>query len=87
MERDPAFLAECRELKRALESFPTLAGLRASREWPGIQERMRRVLGTVRRYVPDRAAPPSPQSDRVKAVHWNIEHGNRFPQIDARIRR
>jgi endonuclease/exonuclease/phosphatase family metal-dependent hydrolase len=86
MERDPAFLAECRELKRALESFPTLARLHASPDWPGFQELMRRVLGTVRRYVPDRAAPPSPQSDRVKAVHWNIEHGNRFPQIDAALR-
>jgi endonuclease/exonuclease/phosphatase family metal-dependent hydrolase len=86
MERDPAFLAECRDLKRELEAFPTLAGLRASREWPGIQERLRRVLGSVRFYGPDRAAPPSLQTDRVKAVHWNVEHGNRFPQIDEALR-
>ena len=86
MSRDPALIAESRALKQALDAFPTLAGLRASREWAELGPRLMRLLATVRRSAP--ASPPPPPRDpaRLRAVHWNIEHGNRYPQVEEALR-
>jgi endonuclease/exonuclease/phosphatase family metal-dependent hydrolase len=83
--RDPALLEECRALQRALEAYPTIARLRGSAEWPALQQRLDRVLGMVRRYQPEAAPAPSRDTGRVRAVHWNIEHGNWYDQIETAL--
>lgn len=86
MPRDPLAVAESRALKLALDAFPTLAALHASPEWAELGPRLTRLLSTVRRWAP--AAPAAPPRDpgRLRAVHWNIEHGNRYDQIEAALR-
>lgn len=85
MSRDPAQVAESRALEQALDAFSSLAALHASSAWPALEVRLARLLSSVRRAAP--AAPPRPPRDpaRVRAVHWNIEHGNRFEQIAAAL--
>jgi len=85
MSHDPAQIAESRALGLALDEYPSLAALRASPEWPTLAARLARLLAAVRRTEP--AARPCPPRDsaRVKCVHWNIEHGNRFEQILAAL--
>jgi endonuclease/exonuclease/phosphatase family metal-dependent hydrolase len=85
MTRDPAFLEECQDLKRQVERFETLERLRGSADWPRIDARLRALLATVRRHEPAAAPPPSPDPSRVKAVHWNIEHGNWYEQVEAAL--
>jgi len=84
MTRDPALLEECRALQRAVEPFPTLALLRAAPDWERLEERFRRLLGAVRRHEPPAppAPPPPARADRVRAVHWNIEHGNWYDRVE-----
>jgi endonuclease/exonuclease/phosphatase family metal-dependent hydrolase len=85
MKRDPAFLEECRSLCAEIAPFPTLTALRGSARWPELEARFARLLGTVRRYAPN-APPPAPnEPDRVRAVHWNIEHGNWYEQVEAAL--
>jgi endonuclease/exonuclease/phosphatase family metal-dependent hydrolase len=84
--RDPAFLAECRALAGALRDHASLAALRAAAEGPALAARLGAVLSVVRRHAPD--TPPAPGADpgRVHAVHWNIEHGNRYARVEAALR-
>jgi len=82
MARDPALLEECRALKRALEPFPTARALRAAPGWPELDVRLRRLLGTPRRHEPAAPPPPSPDPSRVRVVHWNVEHGNWYEQVE-----
>jgi endonuclease/exonuclease/phosphatase family metal-dependent hydrolase len=86
MTRDPALVSESRALRRALERYPTLAALRASAEWPALGARLDRQLSLVRRHEP--RTPPAPPRDptRLGVAHWNIEHGNRYEQIEAALR-
>jgi len=86
VQRDPDYLAECLALKRAIEPFPSIAALRASPAWKELQPRIARVLGAVRRYAPAQPPRPAEQPDRIKAVHWNIEHGNWFEQVECALR-
>lgn len=86
MDRDPEFLAECQALRRAVMPFPTIGALRVSAAWRDIEPRLRHVLGAVRRYAPARPPAPSEQTDRLKAVHWNIEHGNWYEQVECALR-
>lgn len=83
--RDPALVAESRALKAALDRFPTLAALRASAEFATLGPRLDALLSTVRRHAP--AAEPAPPADprRVRAVHWNVEHGNWYDQVEAAL--
>ena len=99
LSRDPALLAECRALVGALQRFPTIASLQASPGWPGVERRLAAVLGIVRRFGPAAeqpepasgiAASPAPgrlsdEPERVRAVHWNIEHGNAYPLIERAL--
>ena len=83
MGRDPALLAECTALARAVERYATLEALRGAPEWRDLGPRLARVLSTPR-HTPA-ATPPAPPRDpaRVKAVHWNIEHGNWYEKVEA----
>lgn len=82
MTRDPRGAAESADLARRFTRHPTLAGLRASAEWPELEPRLDRVLSTVRLHEPP--LPPGPPHDPqvVHAVHWNIEHGNWYEQVE-----
>jgi endonuclease/exonuclease/phosphatase family metal-dependent hydrolase len=40
----------------------------------------------VRHYEPSSPPPPSADPDRIKAVHWNIEHGNWYDQVECALR-
>jgi endonuclease/exonuclease/phosphatase family metal-dependent hydrolase len=83
--RDPALLEECRALRREVEPYATMAALRAAPGWPALEARLQRLLGTPR-FLPA-PLPPSPSSDltRVRAVHWNIEHGNEYEQVERAL--
>lgn len=85
MSRDPALLAECRALVHELRRLPTLAALRAAPEWPALSLRLHSLLATVRQHAPPRepGAPADPA--RVRAVHWNLEHGNAYPQVESAL--
>src|SRR6185503_10014085 len=85
MIRDPEFTAECRALVDSVQRYRTLAELRAAPEWPMLEARLERVLSTIRRYEP--ATPPAPSDDArtVRAVHWNVEHGNWYDQVERAL--
>ena len=85
MTRDPTLLAECLALQQELARFATLRSLHSSPAWPELRARLGRVLSTVRRHAP--AAPAGPPRDpgRVRVAQWNIEHGNRYEQIEAAL--
>jgi endonuclease/exonuclease/phosphatase family metal-dependent hydrolase len=78
-------LAECRALVAALRRHPTLAALHASPEWPGLERRLRALLGTVRVHAPGRDPGPARDPRRLRAVHWNIEHGNWYPLVERAL--
>lgn len=82
LTRDPARVAEARALTAALDRFPTLAELRAAPEWPELKVRLDRYLDVVHRYAPPSPPPAAERPDRVRAVHWNIEHGNWYQQVE-----
>lgn len=85
MPRDATFLSECRELQRAVASFSTLERLRASAEWAAIKPRLDRVLSSARFYTPPHAPGPPRRADQVWAVHWNVEHGNWYEQVERAL--
>ncbi len=86
MDRDPEYLAECQAIARAVEPFRTLTALHASPQWPDLAARLARVLSQTRRSLANGAIPPSEQPDRLKAAHWNIEHGNRYERVEHALR-
>ena len=83
--RDPIRLEECRALRRAVERYPTLEALRAAPEWPALDARLRRLLGAPLAIPAPAPPPPSPDPARVRAVHWNIEHGNEYAQVERAL--
>jgi endonuclease/exonuclease/phosphatase family metal-dependent hydrolase len=85
LARDPAFLAECRGLVAAIRRHPTLAALHASPESPELGPRLAALLSTIRRAPPGRSPAPARDPARVRAVHWNIEHGNWYPQVERAL--
>jgi endonuclease/exonuclease/phosphatase family metal-dependent hydrolase len=86
MDRDPAYLAECHALQQAVKPFGTLAELKASPEWRQLGPRFQAVLGAIRRWTPPQAPPADPTPERVKVVHWNVEHGNWYEQVETALR-
>ena len=85
MSRDPSLLAECRALQRALTAFPTLESLESSTGWPGLRARLDALLGAVRRGAPATSPAPGGAPDRVRLVQWNIEHGNRYEEVERAL--
>jgi endonuclease/exonuclease/phosphatase family metal-dependent hydrolase len=85
MIRVPEFAAECRALVAELTRYRTLIELRSAPDWPALEARLVRVLSTMRRYEP--SSPPTESDDpsTVRAVHWNIEHGNWYDQIERAL--
>jgi endonuclease/exonuclease/phosphatase family metal-dependent hydrolase len=83
--RDPAFLAECRALQAAVAAHPTLGALESAAAWPGLRARFDAVLGGIRMHAPAGAPAPPAAPDRVRIVQWNIEHGNRYEQIEQAL--
>ncbi len=85
MTRDPALLDECRALVDALRRHPTLEALHASPGWPDLGPRLARLLSTIRRHAPGREPAPPRDPARLRVVHWNIEHGNRYPEVERAL--
>jgi endonuclease/exonuclease/phosphatase family metal-dependent hydrolase len=85
MSRDPVLLAESRALQRAVAPFSTLAALHAAPEWRELEPRFAALLGRVFRHSPPAVPPASPSRDRVRAVQWNIEHGNWYEQVEEAL--
>ncbi|HKA62115.1 MAG TPA: endonuclease/exonuclease/phosphatase family protein, partial [Methylomirabilota bacterium] len=70
----------------ALRRHSTLAALHASPEWPALAPRLAALLATIRRVGPDRAPAPARDAGKLRAVHWNIEHGNRYAMVEGALR-
>jgi endonuclease/exonuclease/phosphatase family metal-dependent hydrolase len=85
MLRDPALLEESRVLQRAVAPYRTLVELHESPAWRELEPRFRAFLGKVRRHAPAQPPPPSADPTRVHAVHWNIEHGNWYEQVETAL--
>jgi len=83
--RDPVQIEECRALRRAVERYATIEALRAAPEWPALGARLERLLGTPRRLQAPSPPPPSPDPTRVRAVHWNLEHGNKYALVERAL--
>ena len=83
--RDPALLEECRALRRAVEPYPTVDALHTAPGWPELGARLQRLLGTPRQLPAPSPPPPSSDPARVRAVHWNLEHGNEYEQIERAL--
>jgi endonuclease/exonuclease/phosphatase family metal-dependent hydrolase len=83
--RDPNRLAECRALRDAVAAHATLRSLRAAADWPRLEARLRAVLDTPRFHPA--AAPPPPAADVacLRAVQWNVEHGNEYERIERAL--
>ena len=73
--------AEARALRAAFRRHATLASLHADPEWPGLEARLDALLTPIRTWspTPNHEAPRA--SGRIRVVHWNLEHGNRFDAI------
>jgi endonuclease/exonuclease/phosphatase family metal-dependent hydrolase len=82
---DIDFVSEARWVREVIAPYPTLRELRAAAVWAGIERRVGAVLATVRRH--DGGAPAASTRDpsRVRAVHWNIEHGNWYEQVERAL--
>jgi endonuclease/exonuclease/phosphatase family metal-dependent hydrolase len=79
-------VAECQALAEALRRWPTLAALHAAPEWPALRDRLAAVLAVIRRHEPAREPSPPADPARLRAVQWNIEHGNAYPLIEEALR-
>ena len=86
MNRDPQLLTECQTLAHAITPFRSLGALHASAEWSDIGPRVSRLLSQVRRFNAAPAPAASEQPDRLKAAHWNVEHGNRYPRVEQALK-
>lgn len=81
--RDPALVVEARALQAVIARHRTMAGLRASPGWASLAPRFEALLHRVHRY--EAVAPPAGATGRVRAVHWNIEHGNRYAEVESAL--
>jgi len=76
-----AATAEARALREAFRRHPTLASLHADPAWPGLEARLQALLTPIRTWSPERDGEPMRNGDRLRVLHWNLEHGNRFDAI------
>ncbi len=84
-ERNAAAIAESLALCKEITRFATIAELRAAPEWPELESRLERLLGAVHRYEPLSPPAPSADSSTLRVVHWNVEHGNRYEQVELAL--
>ena len=79
--RDPAITREAHALRAELARHASYQALRTSPDWPALRARLEAHLGGVRLHPA--ARPPDATRDpaRIRVVHWNLEHGNRFDEI------
>jgi len=82
MTPDRSLIPECKEIQRLLRPFSTVEVLRAAPSWPALRDRIERLLDTMRWFTPDTPPGPPVDPERMRAVHWNIEHGNRYEQVE-----
>jgi endonuclease/exonuclease/phosphatase family metal-dependent hydrolase len=85
MTRNPSFLDECTALQREIKGYADLRALQSSPGWETLGARLGRVLSTIRRHAPGRVPAPSLERSAVRAVHWNIEHGNWYPKVEEAL--
>jgi endonuclease/exonuclease/phosphatase family metal-dependent hydrolase len=83
--RGDELLAECRALIAAVRDVPSFAALRRRGDRADLERRIAAVLGVVRRHEPPRPPAPPADPERVRAIHWNIEHGNRYSEIERAL--
>jgi len=76
-----AATAEARALREAFRRHPTLASLHADPAWPGLEARLQALLTPIRTWSPEHDGEPMRNGDRLRVLHWNLEHGNRFDAI------
>lgn len=83
--RPLAAVTEAHALREAITRFATIGDLRAAPQWPALEARLHAVLDTPRRYIA--AIPPSPPRNPAvtRVVHWNVEHGNRYEQVERAL--
>ena len=79
--RDPAVTREAHALRAELARHPSYRSLRTSADWPALRARLDAHLGGVRLYPAERAPDATHDPGRIRVVHWNLEHGNRFDEI------
>jgi len=84
--RDPALLDECRALQRVIERHRTLRALRGAPDWPQVEARFARLFARIHRTEPDTPPTPAAPGAPLRAVHWNIEHGNWYEQVEQALR-
>ena len=86
--RDRALLDECSQLQDVLRAHATLASLTHSPQWPALERRIEAVLSRpmYSSAHPSHPAAGAGAAQHVRAVHWNIEHGNRFEEIERALR-
>jgi endonuclease/exonuclease/phosphatase family metal-dependent hydrolase len=73
--------AEAHALREAFRRHPTLASLHSDPAWPKLEKRLSALLTPIRRWSPAAAHAAERGTGRVRLVHWNLEHGNRFDAI------
>lgn len=83
--RTPAHIAEAHQLREAIQRHATIAELRASAEWLELERRLHSFLDPPRRYPA--VVPPADSDDpsRLRVVHWNVEHGNGYEQLEQAL--
>ena len=79
--RAPTDTREAHALRAAFAQFPTLATLHSSPEGAALRDRLAAFLDRVRLHPADTSPGSVHDSGRLRAAHWNIEHGNRFEAI------
>src|SRR5262245_63207356 len=73
--------AEAHALREAFRRHPTLASLHADPAWPRLEARLAALLTPIRKWSPAAAPRVTRPPGRLRLVHWNLEHGNRFDAI------
>lgn len=81
LPRDPAVTRAAHALRAELARHATYRALRASPDWPALRARLDAHLGGVRLFPAGRPPDASHDPARIRVLHWNLEHGNRFDEI------
>lgn len=83
--RTAAAVAEAHALRDLITRFTRTQDLRASADWGGLERRLHAILDTPRRYEALETPAPPRDSSALRVVHWNVEHGNWYDQIERAL--